>query len=184
MIYIIDDFVSDSSHGNLIEKIILTHSNSQIRKVNTETELKPSKLQNIIFTISCLVKIDDIVLIPWVTERHLGLDTIVESLANKCRVVVAAGNFSTNIENYSPTCAKNVIVVGCYNKSLKKATLSNYSENINMMWVVGTNYFINNIPHNGTSISSALYTAFLYNEIIGLQPINDSIKEYHDSVKI
>ena len=107
-------------------------------------------------------------------------------LADYCFVVVAAGNTNENIEKYSPTSAKNVIVVGAVNKSNKKATMSGYSDSMDMKWAPGTNIKINDEYYSGTSFSSAVYTACLANAILSndLNKTDKYIQDYYESIKL
>ncbi|NBP58885.1 hypothetical protein EBU71_20535, partial [bacterium] len=70
-------------------------------------------------------------------------------------------------------------------KSLLKASHSNYSD-IDMKWIVGTSYIIEDQVQNGTSVSAAIYSAFLANCIEKNDPsfLEQQINQYHNSVKI
>ena len=113
-----------------------------------------------------MVTTSDVVVCAWTSSSNALIDSIFEQLSNHCWVVVAAGNNSGLIENYSPARVPTVITVGCLNKSGNKASLSNFSDTKQLEWVPGTNYSVDGEMHSGTSVSAALYSAFLAEAII------------------
>jgi hypothetical protein len=107
----------------------------------------------------------DIVFCPWAIPGNYAVDVIFSDLADRCWVVTAAGNNNESIENWTPARVENVITVGTLNKSGNKASLSNFSDTKKLEWVTGTNYKFEDRVESGTSISAALYTAFLAESI-------------------
>lgn len=184
MIYILDNFDCDLSHGYLMYSVIKNHSNVQIINVHLRNDIYDIEIYQILIRLIKQVNIDDIVLIPWLKEPDHHLDYLVDALTQKCHVVVSAGNLNRNIEEFSPTRSKKVTVVGCLNKSLQKAKHSNFSH-YPIKWIIGTSYIVNNITHSGTSISAAIYSAFLANSFKdSSKTLDDTIQNYHDSIKL
>jgi hypothetical protein len=107
----------------------------------------------------------DIVLCLWAVDGNNLLDEHFNDLAELCWVVVAAGNYNKNINEYTPARVSGVITVACLNKSGVKASLSNWSEDKELIWVPGTNYNVGWKNSSGTSVSAAVYAAFLAESI-------------------
>lgn len=185
MILVLDNFTDTDSHGEIICKIIKNHTNVKIRKINLSNNISNIKLYDKLKRLGYIVKNKDVLLITWATNPDPTLDLLINNIANNCSVIVSAGNFNQNIKNFSPTRSSNVTVVGCLNKSLLKASHSNYSD-IDMKWIVGTSYIIEDQVQNGTSVSAAIYSAFLANCIEKNDPsfLEQQINQYHNSVKI
>jgi len=177
MIYIIDNF---NDHGKIMYDIIKYHTQQDITRIHLLNEIPTFELYALFTNLFDLVLDNDIIYIPWQKEKDYYLDMLATKLSTKCWVVASAGNANQDIENFSPTSANGVYAVGALNKSLVKASHSNYSSN-NMQWIIGTNYTVNDSTHNGTSISAAIYTAFLANAIIenDLRLVEQQIAQYH-----
>jgi len=185
MIVILDDFSHENTHGEMITKIVKTHSLVPIRKIHIPNIIDSDKLYGLLNNLKYITDKNDVVLITWAKEPDEQLDFIVSNLGIKTNVIVSAGNFNQNIINFSPTRTSNITVVGCLNKSLLKASHSNYSDN-DMKWIVGTSYVMEEQVQNGTSVSAAIYSAFLANCIEKNDPsfLEQQINQYHNSVKI
>ena len=161
MIYLMDEPLTETSHSRFILDIITQHTSIPITLIETPQKPLLNELYQIVEDLSSKVTPSDVVLCAWLVPGDCRVDQLFEDLCDLCWVVAAAGNFNKPIEDYSPARAEKVITVGCLNKSLVKATLSNYSETKKIVWVPGTNYNVGWKNASGTSVSAALYTAFL-----------------------
>lgn len=158
MIYLIDDYLTESSHSNNMLAIVRRNTSQQVKLIELGTTI--SDIIVIIENLYQYVCPADIVLCPWAIPKNLSINGMFDDLADLCWVVVAAGNSCELIDNWTPASAEKVITVGTLNKSGNKASLSNYSADKKIEWVTGTNYMLDkNI--SGTSVSSALYAAYL-----------------------
>jgi hypothetical protein len=160
--------------------ILREHTAEAIRYV----EISPK--DNIVAILRKLleeVTMADVVLCPWAIPGNAIVDGMFSDLSERCWVVAAAGNSGEPVENWTPARADGVIAVGTLNKSGAKATLSNFSGKVK--WVTGTNYRFEGHQHSGTSISAALYAAFLA-ESIGAKDgsrLDTLIKERADEAR-
>jgi hypothetical protein len=163
MIYLIDSQLTNSSHSSSTLKIIsdFTKEKTKLYEVTPDNSNVISILDELIDSVSST----DIVVCPWVIPKYELVDQLFSLLSEKCFVVCAAGNCSDDIKNWTPASNPTVITVGCLNKSGKRATLSNYSNTKKLEWVVGTNYMVDKLE-SGTSVSVAIYAAFLAEAII------------------
>ncbi|MGA1048158.1 MAG: S8 family serine peptidase, partial [Minisyncoccia bacterium] len=108
------------------------------------------------------IKPIDIILCAWCIPFNKRLNDLLTELTEQgITIVASAGNFHEPIENYSPASAMGVITVGTLNKSGLIAALSNYSNSKSIVWIPGTNYNVGYRNSSGTSISAAIYCAFL-----------------------
>lgn len=161
MIYLLDEPFSDNSHSKFLLDVIAEHTQEKVELIALPSSITLAELELVIFDLMSKVLPIDIVLCPWSIEMNLHLDVLFEDMTNLCWVVVAAGNSGVTIEETTPARVPSAITVGCLNKSGQKASLSNFSYVKKIEWVPGTNYQIGNQTQSGTSISSALYAAFL-----------------------
>lgn len=187
MIYIIDEELSEDSHSNRLKKIILEHAPSaEISIIPVKLEILVSSIIETIDGLRNIVKPTDIVLCAWGVYKNFGINNAFNDLTYSCWVVVAAGNSGKDIKGFSPASADGVQVVGTLNKSGGRASLSNYSDTSDISYVPGTNYLVDNFNMSGTSVSAAIYTAFLH-EAIRLKDgllINQKIEELKIKVKL
>ncbi len=162
MIYLIDQPLTETSHSRFMIDIIKQHTSVGIELVALENITVMNDIYQIIADLAPCVTARDIVLIPWCVPADYHLDALVESLTYRVQeVVVAAGNFSSPIETISPARAPLVTTVGTLNKQGLFAKLSNYSDSKEIVWIPGTNYDVGWKNSSGTSVSAALYTAWL-----------------------
>lgn len=161
MIYLLDCPLDDTSHSRYIMDIIKEHSTVPIKLIPLNLPITIGHLCQTICDLLPVVLPRDIVLCPWAVPANDQIDELFTELANLCYVVVAAGNFHAPIEDYSPARVPEVITVGTLNKSGLVAALSNYSNTKEVVWVPGTNYHVGWKNSSGTSVSAAVYTAFL-----------------------
>jgi len=161
MIYLLDSPFSDTSHSRYIIDIIRQHSNVDIEHIPLMPDVTIYELSEIIYDLFTKVVPNDIVLCPWAIPANDKLDNLFTELSELCYVVAAAGNFKSPIENYTPARTAGVITVGTLNKSGLVAALSNYSNSKEVVWVPGTNYNVGWKNSSGTSVSAAVYAAFL-----------------------
>jgi hypothetical protein len=170
MIHLLDEPIHENSHSGRMLQIIKQHTSVPV--VLTEIPVNPavSQIVKIVHDLMSKVLPSDIVVCAWAVSVNEKINAIFEDLAQCCFVIVAAGNSNAEIEEYSPTSVDDVIVVGCLNKKGEKASLSNYSNTRTIEWVTGTNYNIDGTLHSGTSISAALYAAFLAESIQNRDP--------------
>lgn len=185
MIIVLDNFECELAHGEIICKIIKNHTRVPIRKINIPNIINSIELYELLNKLRYITSKKDVLLITWSKEPDNTLDFIVSNLGLKTNVVVSAGNDSEDINKFSPTRTTNITVVGCLNKKLQKASHSNYSDK-DIKWIVGTTYDLNETIQNGTSVSAAIYTAFVANSIEkeNSSLIEEQINQYHNSVKI
>ena len=185
MIYLIDEQLTDNSHSKYIQDIIKNHTDVEIKLIEISMSPTVGEIKNIVFNLFDIVTPKDIVLCCWAVEPNDYIDELFDELSDICWVVVAAGNFNKSISNWSPARAKRVITVACLNKSGVKATLSNYSEDKELVWVPGTNYNVGWKNSSGTSVSAAVYAAFLAEAIKekNLEVLHDNLNKYSISVK-
>ena len=184
MIYVLDNNSGINPHGQLMSKIIKHHTTQPIEIIEIHPQIKISILENTINDLLRKIKPTDVVLVSWAIEADYRCDELFDILGEHCFVVVAAGNTNEPIENFSPTRSDNVYCIGCLNKNGVKASLSNFSNFKELIWVCGTNYYVDNVPHSGTSISAAIYAGLLA-ESIKLKDsdyLEDSLQKYHDKV--
>lgn len=161
MIYLLDQKLTDASHSKFIIDIVQQHTETEVQLIEISANPTYGEIYKIIINLYSIVLPSDIVLCPWAVNPDEKIDDMFNQLAGLCWVVVAAGNFNQNIKNYSPARAKNVITVACLNKSGVKAALSNYSDTKELVWLPGTNYNVGWKNSSGTSVSAAVYAAFL-----------------------
>ena len=161
MIYLIDQLLTENSHSRYMLDIIRQHTDAPVQVVEIDSEITTAALKNQVKLLPSKVFPHDIVLCPWSVPKDEELDFLFEVLTDCCWVVAAAGNFKEPIENYTPARTQGVITVGTLNKEGLIAALSNYSTTKEIIWVPGTNYDVGWKNGSGTSVSSALYAAFL-----------------------
>lgn len=161
MIYLVDNFDDEFSHGKFVTEIICRHSDAKIIPILLSKDPTFKEIIDLILSIFPIVLPDDIVLCPWAVDANQMIDEIFEKLSDLCWVVVAAGNYNQDIKFWSPARAENVLTVACLNKSGIKAALSNWSSGKELVWVAGTNYNVGWKNSSGTSVSAAVYAALL-----------------------
>jgi len=182
MIYILDSPLDDTSHSRYIIDIIKEHSTVPVKLIPLNLPITIKQLSQTIYDLLSIVLLKDIVLCSWAIPANDHIDDLFTELASLCYVVVAAGNFHAPIEDYSPARVPDVITVGTLNKSGLVAALSNYSNTKEVVWVPGTNYDVGWKNGSGTSVSSALYAAFLSRSIEENDPsLLDNLLEKHKS---
>lgn len=178
MIYVIDtgysgkhadissEQVDEIGHGTAMINIIKGFTpKAEIIPIKVRPSMLRDELLSVFSELIDRVKVADIVLLNWVVDKDLQLDSIVSILVDRCCVVCAAGNFSKSIELYSPTTVKGVHVVACLNKSGKLAKMSNYCNDGNMKYMFGTTFITDSINGtitcSGTSVSASIYAALM-----------------------
>jgi len=161
MIYLLDSPLDDTSHSRYIIDIIKEHSTVPIKLIPLNLPITLGQLFQTIYDLLPIVLPRDIVLCPWAVPANEQIDDLFTELSSLCYVIVAAGNFHAPIEDYSPARVPDVITVGTLNKSGLIAALSNYSNTKEVVWIPGTNYNVGWKNSSGTSVSAALYAAFL-----------------------
>lgn len=176
MIRIIDSALYPGSHswGTI-------HAIERVTSVRYDLYSLPETVteQSILSTLDlvyCNSKKDDILLIPWIVTGSRLVDLAVEKVLSRLTVVAAAGNFSTDIDSFSPARLPGIITVGCLNKSVKVAALSNTSTKKILAWAPGTNFHVGPKTYSGTSISAAIYAGLLAES----RKINKSIEALLD----
>ena len=158
MIYLIDN----SEHGSILKEIIDTDECVLI-EIQHQMSIKDI-IQQIHFLMD-VVNPKDIVLCSWQVSKSVRLDSFFSQLSERCFVVVAAGNSSTEISLFSPTSATGVIVVGALNKAGNRAAFNNYSDVKECEWEFGTNVETSRGNVTGTSFAAAKYAAKLHRRI-------------------
>lgn len=161
MIYLLDCPLEDTSHSRYVMDIIKQHSDVEIKLIPLSTNMTMGELCRTVYNLLLIVLPRDIVLCPWAVPASEQLDELFEELSLLCHVVAAAGNFHKPIEDFTPARTEGVITVGTLNKSGLVAALSNYSNTKEVVWIPGTNYNVGWKNSSGTSVSAALYAAFL-----------------------
>jgi hypothetical protein len=163
VIYLLDTQLEEGSHSHYICDVIKQHTDIPIEIVEISAITNQKVLFSVLHNLFFKVTPADIVLCPWVVSADDQLDELFSELSSLTNVVVSAGNFKEPIHKYSPARNPDVITVGTLNKQGLVAALSNYSYNTNkeIKWVPGTNYNVGWRNGSGTSVSAALYAAFL-----------------------
>lgn len=161
MIYIIDSALTPYSHSHFMMHIVAEHTQEKVNLFSLREPVTAEDLCDVLKRVCKLVDEKDIVLLAWCTPRNDHIDKCVSKIAEKCDVVVAAGNDSKDIEDVSPAHLECVTTVGCLNKSGAVASCSNYSQHKKMVWACGTNYFLDGRKQHGTSVSAAVYAGVL-----------------------
>lgn len=182
MIYLLDEELTTNSHSKYIIDIINQYTNVDIQVITINDNPTYNDIVSIVKKLFLTVKPIDIVYCPWVVDANFILDDLFNDLSDLCWVVVAAGNFNKDICEYSPARAEKVITVACLNKSGVKASLSNYSKDKELIWVPGTNYNVGWKNSSGTSISGAVYTAFLAESLTSNISLKTMLEEYSKKV--
>lgn len=185
MIYLLDEKLTDRSHSKYILDIIKNHTDISVELLEVSPKPTVNEIENIVQDLYKKISPTDIVLCCWVVDANNIIDDIFDDLSEHCWVVVAAGNFNDSIQNWSPARAKRVTTVACLNKSGIKAVLSNYGESKELVWVPGTNYNVGWKNSSGTSVSAAVYAAFLAEAIKekNLDVLTDLLNKYSKLVK-
>lgn len=180
MIYLLDCSLRTNSHSKMVLDIIKRHTSADVELVVIPQNPTFGEIGKIVLSLFPRVLPSDIVLCPWGVDANASIDEIFNDLAELCWVVVAAGNYNTDIANCSPARAEGVITVACLNKSGVKAALSNYSSDKELVWLAGTNYDVGWKNSSGTSVSAAVYAAFLAESIKEQNPelLDTLIKSY------
>lgn len=184
MIYLIDEEWSETSHSKFVVDIIKNHSDVEIKILPIPQKPKFSDILSITNHLSEIVRMNDVVLCTWAVDKDERIDDLFNKLAEQCWVVVAAGNFNKNISEYSPASAEYVTTVACLNKAGIKAALSNYSDTKQLVWLAGTNYNVGWKNSSGTSVSAAVYAAFLSEALKhrDLKILDNLIKSYTENM--
>lgn len=184
MIYLIDTNNLFNTHSSTLSKVIKDHTDETIELINIPDISSINQLVSIIEPLLNKVSPTDIILAAWAVPAHPKLDELFSMLGQLCYVIVAAGNTNEPVEKYSPSRTENVHCIGCLNKLGLKASLSNFSEFHELIWVCGTNYEVDNVRHSGTSISAAIYTGILAESIRrnDMDYLYNTLDSYHDKV--
>jgi hypothetical protein len=161
MIYLLDMPLTDISHSKYMCDIIKNHTSEPIIIIPLNANSTYGDIAKTIYSLFDKVIPSDIVLCSWAVPANNDLDDLFTELSKLCYVIAAAGNFKEPIENYTPARSEGVITVGTLNKSGLVAALSNYSNSKEVVWIPGTNYNVGWTNGSGTSVSAAVYTAFL-----------------------
>ena len=161
MVYVVDSPLFPYSHSYFMMHIVSEHTQEKVNLFSLPEPITEDAVCTVLQRLCRLVNKDDVVLMAWVTPKNKNIDRCVLHIAEKCSVVVAAGNDSKDIEEVSPAHLNEVITVGCLNKSGAVASCSNYSQKKKMVWACGTNYFLDGHRQHGTSVSAAVYAGVL-----------------------
>lgn len=162
MIYLIDSVLKSGSHSYWMLRII-EHVEPAVKSCLFSIPENPTvdDILEVIDKVHFAVSETDLVVCSWRVTKNELIDEAFKKLAKKCRVIVAAGNTSDLIDNYSPAHLNEVTTVGCLNKSGGVAALSCRSSTKDLVWVPGTNFHIDGHTETGTSVSAVVYAAFL-----------------------
>ena len=184
MIYLTDCALTENSHSRYILDILSKHTDVKIELVTIPPDPSYGELGKVILSLLTKVSYNDIVLCPWAVSADSRLDNLFTDLSDRCWVVAAAGNFNADIKDFTPARSHGVITVACLNKSGLKAALSNWSNEKDLIWLAGTNYHVGWTNNSGTSISAAIYAAFLAESIKNSDPalLDHLIAEYTKQV--
>lgn len=170
MIYLLDSEYADDSHSRYVLDVIKEHTDVHVELIPLSKQITTGELAKTVYSLFQKVTADDIVLCTWAVPGNYGLDELFTELSMYCNVVAAAGNFSKPIDEYTPARADGVITVGTLNKKGLVAALSNYGDSKEIVWIPGTNYSVEWKNASGTSVSAALYAAFLAEAIKNNDP--------------
>lgn len=165
------DVVSDkpdaTGHGtSMINLIKSVHKKAVVFSIRLELNATIKEIDNIFQMVEQQAMKNDVVVLPWVTKKNLVVDNHVILLSRKCTVIMAAGNSSSDVINFSPAGCGAGIVVGSINKSGLPTKSTNFSALPNMRFMFGTN--ISSMDHAGnpivlfgTSPAACLYAALI-----------------------
>lgn len=165
MIYLLDCTLTENSHSRYMIDIISKHTTEPVELIEISENATYGEIAKTVLSLFTKATYNDIVLCPWAVTANYYLDQIFEDLSERTWVVAAAGNFDADIKDYTPARSSGVIAVACLNKSGLKAALSNWGDSKEIIWVAGTNYDVGWKNSSGTSVSAAIYTAFLAESI-------------------
>jgi len=161
MIYVLDADPDSNDHSKYILDILKEHTETEVKLIVLNNDITFKKLYHTISSLLAKVFPYDIVLCAWAVPGNDLLDELFSELSTLCFVVAAAGNSHKPIEEFTPARSSGVITVGTLNKSGLIAALSNFSSSKEIIWIPGTNYNVGWKNSSGTSVSAALYAAFL-----------------------
>jgi hypothetical protein len=181
MIYILD--IPGTQHSGDMQAVVEEFTAESVELVPVEQSMSVSSIIDLISLLAIRVTRSDVVLVPWRIIKNESVDQIFGQLSEKCSVVVAAGNSSDSADDFSPASSPSLIVVSSLNKSRQPAKFS--SRSVRSVWVPGTNIVIAGKVYNGTSVSAAIYSAFLANSIKdSSKSAEEQVNELIDSIAL
>lgn len=148
----------DNGHGTAVASVIAEYSNATLVPIKIADKNGRGTVISLYSAIKLAIENDvDIINLSLVTTPNSAL---LSSVINECEakgitVVAAAGNYSANVENYTPANIESVITVAATDKDYYPASYSNYGELIDYA-ALGSFYDM-----DGTSLASAYVSAVL-----------------------
>lgn len=152
--------VDSHNHGSMMTHIIgCFNPNTQVSLISTDGVNKIWDLQEIMSAVAHGVSPGDIVLLGWITARNPHVDQSARILAEKCPVIVPAGNYGLSTQGFSPCDLPEVICVEAFNTQGERMSGSNYRPDGTGVPMLGVPIQHLDIQERGTSVAAAIYAA-------------------------
>lgn len=165
-----NEATDDNGHGTSISYIIAQSTSDNVKLLPIKVIDSAGKgtllslYQGIKYAIEQNVDVINISLSTASTHSELIEEAIKEATDKGIIVVVAAGNYGSNVKYYTPAKFDNVITVASVNEQLQHSNFSNYGDAIDYA-TIGENVYTESYNgadnRNGTSYSAAKLSAIV-----------------------
>lgn len=165
-----NEATDDNGHGTSISYIIAQSTSDNVKLLPIKVIDSAGKgtllslYQGIKYAIEQNVDVINISLSTASTHSELIEEAIKEATDKGIIVVVAAGNYGSNVKYYTPAKLDNVITVASVNEQLQHSDFSNYGDAIDYA-TIGENVYTESYNgadnRNGTSYSAAKLSAIV-----------------------
>ena len=165
-----NEATDDNGHGTAISYIIAQSTSDNVKLLPIKVIDSAGKgtllslYQGIKYAIEQNVDVINISLSTASTHSELIEEAIKEATDKGIIVVVAAGNYGSNVKYYTPAKLDNVITVASVNEQLQHSDFSNYGDAIDYA-TIGENVYTESYNgadnRNGTSYSAAKFSAIV-----------------------
>lgn len=165
-----NEATDDNGHGTAISYIIAQSTSDNVKLLPIKVIDSAGKgtllslYQGIKYAIEQNVDVINISLSTASTHSELIEEAIKEATDKGIIVVVAAGNYGSNVKYYTPAKLDNVITVASVNEQLQHSDFSNYGDAIDYA-TIGENVYTESYNgannRNGTSYSAAKLSAIV-----------------------
>lgn len=165
-----NEATDDNGHGTSISYIIAQSTSDNVKLLPIKVIDSAGKgtllslYQGIKYAIEQNVDVINISLSTASTHSELIEEAIKEATDKGIIVVVAAGNYGSNVKYYTPAKLDNVITVASVNEQLQHSDFSNYGDAIDYA-TIGENVYTESYNgadnRNGTSYSAAKFSAIV-----------------------
>lgn len=166
----VNEATDDNGHGTAISYIIAQSTSDNVKLLPIKVIDSAGKgtllslYQGIKYAIEQNVDVINISLSTASTHSELIEEAIKEATDKGIIVVVAAGNYGSNVKYYTPAKLDNVITVASVNEQLQHSDFSNYGDAIDYA-TIGENVYTESYNgadnRNGTSYSAAKFSAIV-----------------------